>query len=587
MKKILFLFAMMLAVGTVSATIKTYATFGTPGSSASYNAETFTYSCTANNNNLMNCFSFSNGELVNYSTLNFTFSGLGDGESVRINVLFRDGTNNSKQYASNGTKSTSLTELLSGTKTLADITAIRFGGYSSSVSACVVKASDMYLESDGNNMQAAHFATPASNASYADFTYTWTGSTSNLMNCFTFASGELANYDKLVFSFFDLSDGASVRINVLYSDGNKSKEYYTEGKDKETNVSELLPDGKTAADITAIRFGGNSGTGSTKVANMYLVNSTTGARLYATYGTPGGNATLSGLNAYAWTGSTSNLMDVFTFSNGELANYTTLTFTFSDLVDGPVRAGYYVGNSFTEFGSGYYSAGTKTVDLCALGIDLSTVTKLVFGGKSNGGSCTINPEQVVLSNDALNRGFIVGQKCTVCLPFALTASEVSAAGTFYTLSSVDGTTLTFSPVSTTEAYKPYVFEPASAQPFVNLNKTCESSSGQLCETTVGGYTFKGVLATGKVPKDAYGYNDKNGTFVKATSANVNINAFRAYIKASSSARELSINLGGATGISEAKKAQSTDGAIYNLNGQRVSADYKGVVIKNGKKVVMK
>ena len=37
----------------------------------------------------------------------------------------------------------------------------------------------------------------------------------------------------------------------------------------------------------------------------------------------------------------------------------------------------------------------------------------------------------------------------------------------------------------------------------------------------------------------------------------------------------------------AVKATKADDAIYNLNGQRVNASYKGLVIQNGKKVVIK
>lgn len=121
--------------------------------------------------------------------------------------------------------------------------------------------------------------------------------------------------------------------------------------------------------------------------------------LTANFGTPGSNATYSA-PTYTWIGSTSNLMTVFEFANGELAQYHTLQFTFSNLVDGPVRMGYYVGTTFTEFGSGYYSAGTKTVDLTALGIDLSTVTKISFGGRSNAGSCDILASDVILIGNA-------------------------------------------------------------------------------------------------------------------------------------------------------------------------------------------
>ena len=116
--------------------------------------------------------------------------------------------------------------------------------------------------------------------------------------------------------------------------------------------------------------------------------------LTATFQTPASNASYDA-PTYTWTGSTSNLMTVFEFANGELANYHTLKFTFTNLVDGPVRMGYYVDSNFTSFGS-YYNAGEKTIDLTALTIDLSTVTKIAFGGNSNAGSCDILASNVIL-----------------------------------------------------------------------------------------------------------------------------------------------------------------------------------------------
>jgi hypothetical protein len=45
----------------------------------------------------------------------------------------------------------------------------------------------------------------------------------------------------------------------------------------------------------------------------------------------------------------------------------------------------------------------------------------------------------------------------------------------------------------------------------------------------------------------------------------------------------------ATGISEVNTNLNDEGNLptYNLNGQRVDSSYKGVVIKNGKKVIVK
>lgn len=44
---------------------------------------------------------------------------------------------------------------------------------------------------------------------------------------------------------------------------------------------------------------------------------------------------------------------------------------------------------------------------------------------------------------------------------------------------------------------------------------------------------------------------------------------------------------GAAGISNVKAEQNADGAIYNLAGQKVDKNFKGIVLKNGKKVVIK
>lgn len=194
-----------------------------------------------------------------------------------------------------------------------------------------------------------------------------------------------------------------------------------------------------------------------------------------------------------------------------------------------------------------------------------------------------------------DRTFNIDQKSTVCLPFALNEAEVSAAGTFYELKSVDGTTLTFSPVTTTEAYKPYMFMAKTATPFASLtNKEIVASESATTSYTVDGsvgdYTFQGVLAHQNVPNGAYGYNAADGVFSKATSDAVTIDAFRAYITSDDpSAHSLDVVFddGETTGIQTIKQAQIQNNVMFNLQGQRVSENHKGLVIVNGKKIVMK
>ena len=257
--------------------------------------------------------------------------------------------------------------------------------------------------------------TSGQNATYVDGTYTWTASTNNLMTILEFPLSDdntLANFKTLEITVSELSEGASWRVG--FAGANISYTNFT-GSPSSAN-GKLTIDLTTLTNVdlskvTKIQLGGasNASTEESKslkispsdvVLKGYVATTEEEAEtstLTATFQTPGSNASYNATSySYSWTGSTSNLMTVFEFSNGELANYATLEFTFSDLVDGPVRMGYYVGSTFTEFGNGYYSAGTKTVDLTTLGIDLSTVTKIVFGGRSNAGSCTIKASNVKL-----------------------------------------------------------------------------------------------------------------------------------------------------------------------------------------------
>ncbi len=252
------------------------------------------------------------------------------------------------------------------------------------------------------------------NATYDSGVYTWTGSTNNLMTILEFSAGELAGYKTLEVTTTDMEAGASWRMGYVLDGGSYTNftgsPFYSAGT-KTIDLKALAASGVDLSKVTKIQMGGNSGSGSIGIlpGNVVLKGNGTsggnddnqggssdGETLTATFQTPGSNASYSA-PTYTWTGSTSNLMTVFEFANGELANYSKLTFKFSNLVDGPVRMGYYVGSTFTEFGNGYYSAGTKEVDLTALGIDLATVTKIAFGGRSNSGSCDIVASDVVLS----------------------------------------------------------------------------------------------------------------------------------------------------------------------------------------------
>lgn len=138
-----------------------WASFGTPGGNAKYNTSLHKYSWKATNNCLMNCFTFSNGELANYSTLTFTIGEITSGGTVRINFTYGSGSNDNVNYSTTynaaGTYTIDLTQSIYGDgKSRSDIIGIRFGATNSGGSEstdgngdytvyAIIKASDMYL----------------------------------------------------------------------------------------------------------------------------------------------------------------------------------------------------------------------------------------------------------------------------------------------------------------------------------------------------------------------------------------------------------------------------------------------------------
>lgn len=204
------------------------------------------------------------------------------------------------------------------------------------------------------------------------------------------------------------------------------------------------------------------------------------------------------------------------------------------------------------------------------------------------------------SNVSYDRVFTKDQPCTICLPFALTADELAKVGKAYTLSAVNGSKATFNPVQKIEAYTPYLLIPfASDKLLVEIaaTKNIAKAPDEAKTSVSGDYSFVGTLqAETSVKKDGmevYGFSASQGKFVHAGS-NASIKAFRAYIAGPSTAhstaasRSIDIDFGGTTGINEIQNAHSSSAAAtYDVAGKRVDKNYKGVVIRNGKKMIQK
>ena len=204
------------------------------------------------------------------------------------------------------------------------------------------------------------------------------------------------------------------------------------------------------------------------------------------------------------------------------------------------------------------------------------------------------------SNVSYDRTFTKDQPCTICLPFALTADELANVGKAYTLSSVNASKATFTPVTAIDAYKPYLLIPSASGKLleeITAAKNIANAPTDAKTSVSGSYSFVGTLQAKESVKqegmEIYGFSAKDGKFVHAGDK-ASIDAFRAYISVPSPAlstaasRSIDIDFGGTTGINEIQNAQSSStAATYDFAGKRVGKNYKGVVIRNGKKMIQK
>ncbi len=210
-------------------------------------------------------------------------------------------------------------------------------------------------------------------------------------------------------------------------------------------------------------------------------------------------------------------------------------------------------------------------------------------------------QDVVLSYAA--REFAEGEVYTICLPVALDEAAVRKAGHFYALNAIDGETIGFKEVTTTEAYVPYIYKATDGSDlFADMDAwTIDAEANTTA--TVDNVSFIGTMSRQHVVAEegvtCYGYSADNGTFGKITSAFVS--PFRAYLKvegetaAKSYAIEME-DLPVPTGVVTIDNGQLTidnSGNVYDLQGRLVSHGYhvppikKGIYIINGKKTVVK
>lgn len=225
----------------------------------------------------------------------------------------------------------------------------------------------------------------------------------------------------------------------------------------------------------------------------------------------------------------------------------------------------------------------------------------------------IFPYNFTANSVTFTRKFTKGKPHTVCLPFAIT--NTAEYGTFYKLSSYDkdNRRVKFTKVEdATEANKPYLFIPDKNK--ADVTKIEVKGDVDIYSTADETYTsyasndyntrFYGVYREKTFTEqdlnsnyDYYGWT-ADGNFKKA-GAGASVAPCRAYIRlrnettgggsSDNAPARLSVEFddGETTGIDTIGANGGADAPMYNLQGQRVGSGYKGVVIKNGKKMIVR
>lgn len=194
----------------------------------------------------------------------------------------------------------------------------------------------------------------------------------------------------------------------------------------------------------------------------------------------------------------------------------------------------------------------------------------------------------------LKRTFVANKWNTLVLPFAVSDADVKttfgADAKIVKYSNADDVNINFT-TSTKgiEANVPVLIMPVA----VNDEKTYTFNSVSIVvanpKADGTSYSFVGSYKPCNLVNDDYMlYADK--WWKTETGDKYKIKAFRAYIKANTPVAAKQLNLvidGQTTGLKLNTVNGNIEGETYNIAGQRVANSYKGLIIKNGKKIIKK
>ena len=236
-----------------------------------------------------------------------------------------------------------------------------------------------------------------------------------------------------------------------------------------------------------------------------------------------------------------------------------------------------------------YENGTQqTIDMAGLSIDFDYVA-LLDDADEDQTSTMMNTFGGKEVNVELSRPIASGQWNTLCVPFNMSADQIESvfgAGTSVAVfSNAENDVVNFSTANEITAGIPCILYPANTVNKISLSNIPLKNFLAPGSVKSTDYTFVGTLATTSPAGTIFYF--ANGNQIKKLTADGSIKAFRAYFASNGQEARLFSVDGIITAINTIKdEIQPDNSPAYNISGQRVSKNYKGIVIKNGKKAII-
>ena len=261
--------------------------------------------------------------------------------------------------------------------------------------------------------------------------------------------------------------------------------------------------------------------------------------------------------------------------NGDNSSDWTTTVAHSSNLSSALPVGCYYMTITMTSSSGQYTANVKNI----------AFTQIAALNENS----DYTPE-AGYANVVLTRSITADKWSTICLPFAMTAEQVTATfGDGVKLANITGYDSGNKQITTAEATTITANEPCFikvASDFTTATiENVTIATGTPEKVISGSFKLVGTYTAGKIASGDYFFS--NNQLYKST-GNSNIKPFRAYFTNVPAAARIMFFDDETTGIEDAVQSSKLKVQSYfDLQGRRVAQPTKGLYIVNGRKVVIK